>query len=874
MLDKHFDFQTVENKHYTRWEKSGKFAPNMNAEEVLSIMMPPPNVTGTLHLGHALDNTLPDILIRRARMQGKAALYQPGCDHASIAVHVVLERQWRSQGKTRFDMGRDAFLAEAWKWKEHSHEIITSQLRRLGISCDWSNERFTMDEKYSKAVSKVFIDLYNRGLIYRGQRLVNWDPVMQTAVSDLEVKHKEIQGHLWHFNYPFSDKNFTYKGENGIQIATTRPETILADGAIAINPNDPRAKALVGQKVTVPIVNREIFIIADDYVDPDFGSGMVKITAAHDVNDFEVYKRHKKFVDIPLINLMNPDATMNENCPQDYVGLDRFDARKKVIEDFKSLGLFVKAVDHVNNVGHAERDDVILEPYLTNQWYVKMDDIAKRCLEEADKGNLKFVNVRDEKVYRHWLENIQDWCISRQLWWGHRIPAWYKNGEIIVSEDPPKGEGWTQDEDILDTWFSSALWPFVTQGWPEETARVKKLYPATVNMNGRDILFFWDVRMVAMGLLFMDELPFGTIYTHGMINDEQGQKMSKSKGNVIDPLEMMDEYGTDAVRFFMASIASAEDMRMSAQKLEQMRNFVTKLWNASRFMEMNGVHCKGAEEDIQPQHSVNKWIVSELKQLFNKFDQQIDKYEFNQATYELYHFTWGTWCDWYLELTKPLLNGKDVALAEETRATMGWAFEKLLRVLHPVIPFVTEELWQQLTEAPEDKMLMTTQWPKYKSWADETEALEDVRWLQEVISSVRNARTQLKVPPKARIQAGIRGAGAEYIEKMHQYLPFLTAMAGISGLSERTEAATESDMVAVAHGAEIILPLEGIIDFAAEKERIMRQIEKYEAEIEKIEKLLGNPGFIERAPEAVVTQNRAKQADLQKDLDKLKASAA
>jgi valyl-tRNA synthetase len=873
MLNKHHDFTTIEKKHYSLWEKENAFSPNMQAQEAFAIMMPPPNVTGTLHLGHALDNTLPDILVRYARMQGKAALYQPGTDHASIAVHVVLEREWAKEGKSRFDFGRETFLKKAWEWKEFSQGTIQTQLRRLGISCDWGNERFTMDERYSRAVEKVFVDLYNRGLIYRGQRLVNWDPNMQTAVSDLEVKHKEIQGKLWHFKYPYVG-DFTYKDEktgvhDGIVIATTRPETILADGAIAVNPEDPRAKDLIGQYVTVPIVERRIPIIADGYVDPEFGSGMVKITAAHDFNDFEVYKRHKEEWDIPLINLMTPDAKMNDNCPPDYVGLDRFDARRKVIKDFKALGLFVKEESHTHNVGHAERDDTVLEPYLTNQWYVKGKPLAEKILQKIDDEGVAFVNDRDERVMRHWLENIEDWCVSRQLWWGHQVPAWFRGEETYVGEKPPEGEGWTRDSDILDTWFSSALWPFVTQGWPEQTPRVKKFYPGQVIMTGRDILFFWDVRMLMMSLELTEEVPFRTIYTHGLILDEHGQKMSKSKGNVVNPMDLLDTYGADALRLTMAGIASAEDMRFSEQKVEQSRNFCTKLWNAARFMQMQDVSVPLEARLPEFSHPVNQWIVSELKKLVTQVDEHLAKYEFNQLAQVLYHFTWGIWCDWYLELSKPLLNDQNNALAEETRAMMGWGFGVLLKTLHPVIPFITEELWQALSQQS-DRQLITSRWPDSEGWPENKQIEKDMSWFLAVVSALRQVRAETRVPPKAQVELVVRDAGEGVLQKLAEYQPFLEALAGISSVSARQEPPREEEATAVVDGTEYILPLTGVIDFAAEKERIRKEIDKATQELSKVSALLDNDQFISRAASSVVEQNKMRRTQLKENISKLR----
>lgn len=877
-----YDSSAMEPMIAERWERDGCFTPQMGGKP-FAIMMPPPNVTGTLHLGHALDNTLPDILVRRARMQGRSALYQPGTDHASIAVHVVLERQWAKEGKTRFDFGRDAFMEKAWEWKDKSAGIIGGQLRRLGISCDWQNERFTMDPAYSAAVNSVFVTLYERGLIYRGQRLVNWDPKMQTAVSDLEVKHKQVNGNLWHVQYKFAG-GFTYNGSDGIEIATTRPETILADGAIAIHPEDKRAKDLVGKTVIVPMVNREITIVADDMVDPEFGSGMVKITAAHDFNDFAFYQRHKDSVNIPLINLLTPDAKMNANCPEQYRGLDRFAARKQIVADLEGLGQLVKTEPHIHNVGHAERDDTILEPYLTLQWYLKGKPLAEKCLAAVDNGELSFVNNRDERVYRHWLESIQDWCISRQLWWGHRIPAWFKDKpgstepEIHVGERAPQGEGWVQDEDILDTWFSSALWPFVTQGWPHGGERLQAFYPGEIIMNGRDILPFWDIRMMMMGTELTDRVPFKKIYTHGLILDEHGQKMSKSKGNVLDPLELIQEYGTDALRFTMASIASAEDMRFSVLKVEQNRNFCTKLWNAARFLGMQGVTFSADEAKAfdarKVAHPVNKWLIGELKSMFSQLDSYLDAYEFNQAAQLVYHFTWGTWCDWYLELTKPLLAGQmGPEIAAETKAVIGWGFDNLLRGLSPFIPFITEQLWQNHT-LHDNAYLMMQRWPKYGEWPVDTAATNRVRKMVDVVGAIRQARTTHKLSPKTELAVDVRGASAEDLAALQSEVALLKAVAGVAGITARDVPAKNGEAAAVVDGVEYIMDLSGHIDLGAEKVRLEREVEKQQKEFEKITGMLANPNFVERAPVEVLDTNRARLAELTENLAKLRAMLA
>ncbi len=888
--DTRFSPAAVEARWAEAWEVGGCFTTRLDAAEPFAIMMPPPNVTGTLHLGHALDNTLPDILIRRARMQGKAALYQPGTDHASIAVHVVLEKQWAKEAKekgqkalSRFALGREKFMEQAWAWKDYSHGQISSQLRKLGISCDWANERFTMDAAYVKAVNTAFVQLHAQGLIYRGQRLVNWDPKMQTAVSDLEVTHKEVKGHLWHVRYKFENGQL-YNGNDGIEIATTRPETILADGAIAIHPADPRAADLVGRTVLVPLANRTIKIIADEMVDPDFGSGMVKITAAHDFNDFAFYQRHKVAHNIPLINLMNPNGTMNSNCPADYVGLDRFKARKKIIEDIEAIGQLIKVEPHTHNVGHAERDDTILEPYLTWQWYAKGAPLAAGCLQAIDQGEVQFINARDQKVMRHWLENIEDWCISRQLWWGHRIPAWFKGVEgeagfeVKIQEAAPGpefGEGWRQDEDILDTWFSSAMWPFATQGWPNATtARLAQFYPNSAINSGRDILPFWIMKMLMMGTQLMGQAPFKTIYTHGLILDEKGQKMSKSKGNVLNPLELMEKYGTDALRFTMASIASSEDMRFSEAKVEQNRNFCTKLWNAARLLQMNGVsyNAEVAKEFHLRilKHPINHWIVGKLKKATIAVDMHLDAWEFNQATHHAYHFTWGTFCDWYLELTKPMLAQGD-EVAEETRACMGWAFTYVLGLLHPFMPFITEELWQKHTAAPQGHFLMLQPWPDVHIWPIDYEAYGHTTLLVEVLTLLRQARTQYKLPPKSKLEIFIRNAAPELLSVLQTNAAVLNTIVGVETLTPRTQAAGQGEAMLQAAGAEIILPLQGLVDFAAERARLGKEVEKQQTELTRLQGLMNNPGFTARAPADEVAEKRSREAELQAGLVGLQA---
>ena len=854
-LEKTYNPADVEQRLYAEWEQNGWFEPTLDkGKEPFAIMMPPPNVTGTLHVGHALDNTLPDMLVRRARMMGKDAIYQPGTDHASIAVHVVLDRQFAQEGTDRFKLGREAFLERAWKWKEHSHSIIAGQMRHLGISCAWQRERFTMDEGCSAAVQKVFIDLYNKGLIYRGTRLVNWDPNMQTAVSDLEVKHKEVQGNLWHLKYPLSD------GSGFVTVATTRPETMLGDSAVAVHPDDERYQSMIGKMVKLPLTEREVPVIADTYVDPAFGSGVVKITPAHDFNDYEVGKRHN----LPMLNVLTKNGKINENAPQIYQGLDRFAARKKVVVDLDALGLVEKIEKHTHNVGHAERDDTVLEPFLTQQWYVKAGPLAEKCLEAANSGAVNFINERDEKIYRHWLENIQDWCISRQLWWGHRIPAWYKGDEVKVAADCP-GDGWVQDQDILDTWFSSALWPFSTQGWPEQTPELAKFYPQFNIMPGKDILFFWVIRMMMMGLEFMGKPPFKTIYTHAMVLDEKGQKMSKSKGNVVDPLDIIKKYGADALRFTLVSqSAIGQDIRLGDAVVEQSRNFCTKIWNATRFALMNGAVYDPAFDPKTAQHPFNQAILSRLAEVITAVDSAYDGYRFNEIAHQLYQFTWNLLCDWYLELTKPLMQGTDEAAKAETQRTLGYVLETLMRLMHPVMPFIAEEIWRKLTGG---KTVMYAAWPKAANLPQNAKALADFERLTQVIGALRNARAENNIPPKADITATVTGEGADLLR---QYEPFIRFLSKVGGF-EVAGTTGPDDVVVVTGGLEIVLPLAGVIDLAAERQRLEKEIAKQEAELQKIEAILGNKSFIDRAPKQVVEQNLSRKNALLQDLEKLKA---
>lgn len=862
MLEKTYNAQDVEKTLYEKWEASGCFSAHPESpKNPFTIMIPPPNVTGKLHVGHALTMTLQDILIRHARMVGKDALWQPGTDHASIAVERLVTQKLAKQGTEKKDIGREAFLKHAWAQKEESGSNIVSQLKTLGASCDWDRERFTMDEGLSKAVQKVFIDLHKEGLIYRGTRLVNWDPNYQTAVSDIEVSHKEKQGHMWHLKYPLKDGGY-------VTVATTRPETMLGDSAVIVHPDDARYTHLVGQTITLPLVGREIPIIADDYIDMEFGSGCMKVTPAHDFNDYEIGKRHN----LEMINILTKTAHLNDSVPEKYRGLERFKARKQIVADFEALGLLEKVEAHQNNVAHAERDDTILEPYLTTQWYLKTKELAKPAIDAVKSGEVQFVPQNWDKTYFHWMENIQDWCISRQLWWGHRIPAWYKGDEVYVGETPPEGEGWERDPDTLDTWFSSGLWPFSTLGWPDKTPELDKYYPTDVLVTGFDIIFFWVARMMMFGYKFMGAAPFKKIFIHALVRDEHGQKMSKSKGNVLDPVELIEEFGTDALRYTMASLtAPGSDISLGKDKIASSRNFCTKLWNASRFALMNGVQFDDKFDISTVKHPVNQWMIAKLSDLIDGQNKAYKDFRFNDLSGNLYHFVWGTYCDWYLELTKPMVYGTDEALAEETKQTLGWALEKLLRLMHPVMPFITEEIWLTLTgKQGTDITLMQQPWPDAKDWPKEKTSMEDVDWLIKVITAVRTVRSENNVPNKAGVIATVRAASKEDIRRLSFYESFIEAMTKVSGFESHIGELNQTDVVAVAEGFEVILPLEGVVDFTVEKERVQKEIVKFEAELGKINGMLSNDNFVKRAPEHVVAEQQERRHAIMADLSKLK----
>ncbi|HIP08223.1 MAG TPA: valine--tRNA ligase, partial [Rhodospirillales bacterium] len=754
MLDKLYLPAEVEKRRYLAWEESGAFTSGDRQEsDPYTIVIPPPNVTGSLHMGHALNNTLQDILIRYRRMKGDNALWQPGTDHAGIATQMVVERQLETEGKTRHDLGREAFIQRIWKWRKESGGTITEQLRSLGASCDWSRERFTMDEGLSSAVLKVFVQLYQEGLIYRDKRLVNWDPKLHTAISDLEVEQRETAGQLWYFKYPIENSKNDF-----ITVATTRPETMLGDTAVAVHPDDDRYKHLVGKVCRLPLTDRLIPLISDEYSDPEKGSGAVKITPAHDFNDFEVGRRNG----LEMINIFDRNARLNETVPKVYRGMDRFEARKKIIADMSSLGLLEKIEDNEMTVPYGDRSGVVIEPWLTDQWFVDAKSLAKPAIEAVQMGRTKFVPKQWEKTYFDWMLNIQPWCISRQIWWGHQIPAWFgPDGHIFVElneEDAylaaerhyGERKELTRDEDVLDTWFSSALWPFSTLGWPENTKELMKHYPTDVLVTGFDIIFFWVARMMMMGLHFMEDVPFRTVYIHALVRDEHGQKMSKSKGNVIDPLELIDKYGADALRMTLAALATqGRDIKLSENRVEGYRNFTTKLWNVARFCELNECQFDLKFDPFACEQPINQWIVGKVVDAAFKVERGIKDYKFNEAAGAIYQFTWGTFCDWYVEFSKPILLGDEEHIISETRATAAWVLYQVLKLLQPFMPFVSEELWEKLG-FDRDGKLIKADWPEFDGQLVSNVNIE-MDWVVDLVSEVRSLRVEMNVPPGAQI---------------------------------------------------------------------------------------------------------------------------
>lgn len=894
MIEKNYQPADIEARMAKAWEDEGAFKAgraDRKGAEPYTIVIPPPNVTGSLHMGHALNNTLQDVLCRFERMRGSDVLWQPGTDHAGIATQMVVERQlMERQEPGRRAMGRDKFLERVWKWKAESGGIIVNQLKRLGASCDWSRERFTMDEGLSRAVLKVFVELYNKGLIYRDKRLVNWDPALLTAISDIEVQQVEVKGNMWHFRYPLADDPTQF-----LVIATTRPETMLGDGAVAVHPDDERYKHLVGKLVRLPLAERLIPVIADEYPDPEKGSGAVKITPAHDFNDFDVWLRHRdkpyftRQKDDGLINLFTPEAALNENCPPQYQGLDRYDARKRIIADLEALGLVEKIEPIVHMVPHGDRSNVVVEPYLTDQWYVDTKTLAQPAMEAVRSGETTFVPENWSKTYFDWLENIQPWCISRQLWWGHQIPAWYgPDGKVFVAEteeeavsralayyaeqeqitpmeghdmalDPDRRAPFlTRDEDVLDTWFSSALWPFSTLGWPDETPEVERYYPTNVLVTGFDIIFFWVARMMMMGLHFMGEVPFHTVYMHALVRDEKGAKMSKSKGNVIDPLSLIDQYGADALRFTLAAMAAqGRDIKLATSRVEGYRNFATKLWNAARFAEMNGCVLPPLFDPADAKDTLNRWIAHETARATREVTAAIEDYRFNDAAGGVYRFVWNIYCDWYLELAKPVLTGPDGAAKDETRAMVAWVRDEIVKLLHPFMPFITEELWGVTAERGE--LLVLTQWPSHSGLDDEA-AESEIGWVVDLVTAVRSLRAEMNIAPATLIPLVLVGASAETKARAERWTDVIKRLARVADISFEGAAPAGAVQLLI-RGEVAALPLKGVIDFAAERARLQKELARAEDDIKRAENKLNNPKFVANADEEVVEGEREKREE-------------
>ncbi len=885
MLEKTYNHADIEPRISKSWEEAQAFraghalSTNPKAKPY-SIVIPPPNVTGSLHMGHALNNTLQDVLARFERMRGRDVLWQPGTDHAGIATQSLVERQLMEQQQPgRRELGREEFLKRVWAWKEHSGGTIINQLKRLGASCDWSRERFTMDEGLSRAVIKVFVDLYNQGLIYKDKRLVNWDPKLQTAISDLEVVAVETKGHLWYFKYPIKDAGELEK--KFIVVATTRPETMLGDTAIAVNPEDERWKPYVGKTVILPLVGREIPIVADDYADPEQGTGAVKITPAHDFNDFEVGRRHN----LELINILTETGKLNDNVPEAYRGTDRFAARKKVVADLEALELVEKIEPYVLKVPYGDRSHEIIEPFLTDQWYVDAKTLAQPALEVVREGKTQFIPENWRTVYFQWLENIQPWCISRQLWWGHQIPAWYgPDKHIFVAHDEQevrelarkhygKDVDLERDEDVLDTWFSSALWPFSTMGWPDKTPELERYYPTSVLVTGFDIIFFWVARMMMMGMHFMKEVPFHDVYIHALVRDEKGAKMSKSKGNVVDPLHVMEDYGADALRFTMAAMAAqGRDIKLSMQRIEGYRNFATKLWNAARFCEMNGCVRHADFDPAKAKTTLNKWIYAEANATVAAVTEAIESYRFNDAASEVYRFVWNKFCDWYVEFAKPIFIGSDDAAKAETQAMAAWALDEILKLLHPFMPFVTEELWAVLGETGPKRvsLLCLAEWPKADQKVDHNTVAE-VNWVIDLISEIRSLRSEMNVPPASLLPLTITGADEEAKTRAERYESYIKRLARLTDIAF-ADTPPQGSAQFVLGQATMALALANVIDLAAERERLSKEIGKLQQEIDKIDARFANEQFMAKAPEEVVEENRERRADAEAAANKLKAA--
>ena len=871
MLEKHYKPGLLEKKFYKRWEKSGGFSADPgSSKEPYTIMMPPPNVTGSLHMGHGLTFSLQDILIRYHRKTGRDTLWQPGTDHAGIATQMVVERQLAEDGVSRQDLGRSKFLEKVWEWKNESGGTITEQLRSLGSSPDWSREKFTMDPDLSMAVTKVFVKLYKQGLIYRDKRLVNWDPKLLTAISDLEVQQVETQGKLWHFKYPIEADQDEF-----ITVATTRPETMLGDSGIAVHPDDPRYTKFVGKKAVLPLVGRLIPIVADEYSDMEKGSGAVKITPAHDFNDFEVGRRHE----LELINIFDEKAKLNKNVPEKFVGLDRYEARKIIVAQMEELGLLSLVEDTTHVVPHGDRSQVPLEPWLTDQWYCNAKILAQEPIKAVQDGRTRFVPKNWENTFFEWMKNIQPWCISRQLWWGHQIPAWFgPDGQVFVEEteeaavaESKKHYGETvilkRDEDVLDTWFSSALWPFSTLGWPNQTKELEKYYPGEVLVTGFDIIFFWVARMMMMGLHFMKEVPFQTVYIHALVRDEKGQKMSKSKGNVLDPLDLIGKYGSDALRFTLAAMAAqGRDIKLAEGRIEGYRNFATKLWNAARFAQLNSCSYEPAFQPNLVVSTVNKWIISETVQMVRNIEIAIESYRFNDAANLIYQFTWATFCDWYLEFTKPLLANSENVLLKETRETTSWVLKQIINSLNPLMPYITEELWEQFEFG---ELLINEDWPTFDDNLITPDATKEISWVIALINEIRSTRSAANINVKSKVQVLMKKLDKERISYVEANEELIIRLGNLESLKSTMDDFPKGTIQSVVEGNLFGLVITEDIDFDSEKDRISKDLIKIKKEMAKFESKLSNEKFLEKAPEKVIQETRNRLDEAKKKADKL-----
>ncbi|WP_077327240.1 valine--tRNA ligase [Virgibacillus siamensis] len=858
--------QEIEKGRYKFWV-DGKFfeATGDPEKEPFSIVIPPPNVTGKLHLGHAWDTTMQDTISRMKRMQGYDVLWLPGMDHAGIATQAKVEAKLKEQGTSRYDLGRDKFLETAWDWKGEYAAFIRSQWEKLGLGLDYSRERFTLDEGLSKAVREVFVTLYEKGLIYRGEYIINWDPDTKTALSDIEVIYEEVHGKFYHMRYPIKDSDET------IEIATTRPETMLGDTAVAVHPEDERYKHLIGKTVVLPIVGREMEIVADDYVDMEMGSGAVKITPAHDPNDFAIGNRHN----LERILVMNEDGSMNENAGK-YQGLDRFECRKQIVKDLQEQGVLFDIEDHTHQVGHSERSGAVVEPYLSTQWFVNMQPLADAVIDmQKGDGKVNFVPERFERTYLHWMENIRDWCISRQLWWGHRIPAWYhkETNEIYVGKEAPADlENWEQDEDVLDTWFSSALWPFSTMGWPEDTDDFKRYFPTDVLVTGYDIIFFWVARMIFQSKQFTDERPFKDVLIHGLIRDAEGRKMSKSLGNGVDPMDVIEKYGADSLRYFLLTGSTpGQDLRFHWEKIESTWNFANKVWNASRFSLMNMEGFTYRDIDLSGDMSLaDKWILTRLNETIEQVTKNTNKYEFGEAGRYLYNFIWDELCDWYIEMAKLPLYGDDEKQKRTTQSVLAYVLDNTMRMLHPYMPFITEEIWQQLPHQGES--ITVAAWPQVKTEFHDEAASNEMKRLVSIIKAVRNIRAEVDTPMSKQIKLMIQTENEEITAELETNRHYLERFCNPDVLTISTSVdAPDKAMSAVVTGAELFLPLEGLIDFDKEINRLEKKLEKWNKEVDRVQKKLANAGFVNKAPEAVVEEERKKEQDYKEKQSKVKA---